>query len=425
MKNKAEFRKDNQPALHHATLSRAAGTSKVQLLLDRGADIEARDKHGYTALHYACGSSYSNKDTIQLLLDRGADIKARDNDGRTALHHASLFGPEGAEQLLLDRGADIKVRDNKGRTALHYAVWNDAELETWGDVQLLLDRGADIKVRDNEGQTALHRAVWNDKYTDEPIIELLLDRGADISVRDNKGRTALHHAFFGHDDCRVHQLLLDRGADISVRDNEGQTALHYASERGEKKTVNLLLDRGADIKAQDKSGLTALHCACLRGRNIVQRLLDCTIEILLWPQNFLFDKYREVNLLLNCGMGRISAQGEYDSLFLTNPFAGDFKGTVQLLLDRGADISVRDRDGETALCYAKFTAQKKIIKILKKKSLKPYQESLALTVKDIVRQIHSLKLFRRKGRLTSKERKRVEDISLFGSSSVSHYKKKG
>ena len=113
----------------------------VELLLDRGADIYARNEYGKTALAQASEKGHdevaavlrawaaqffeaaSNGDVtfIEDVLDRGADIEARNDNGLTALMLASWEGQVAAVELLLDRGADIDARDRYGDTALIWA----------------------------------------------------------------------------------------------------------------------------------------------------------------------------------------------------------------------------------------------------------------------------------------------------------------
>ncbi|RYP80672.1 hypothetical protein DL769_002354 [Monosporascus sp. CRB-8-3] len=138
-----------------------------KLLLDRGADIEAKDEYGQTPLSLA--ASFGYEAVVELLLNKGADIKAKDEFGRTPLSLAALYGHKAVLELLLDKGADIKAKDEFGRTPLSLAARNGYETV----VKLLLDRGADIKVKDKFGQTPLSLAA---SHGHEPVIELLLDK---------------------------------------------------------------------------------------------------------------------------------------------------------------------------------------------------------------------------------------------------------
>ena len=149
----------------------AGDVTQVEHLLDRGADIEARDDYGNTALMYA--SVGGKAAVVELLLDRSAEIDARRGPGlRTALMHASRNGEAAVVELLLDRGADIEARDYMyGQTTLMCA----SESGEAAVVELLLDRGADIEARARDGDTALEVA-YNEGHRD--VMNVLRAAGA-------------------------------------------------------------------------------------------------------------------------------------------------------------------------------------------------------------------------------------------------------
>src|SRR3990172_10442231 len=141
----------------------------INILLDHGADIEARDNNDFTSLHYAAFNGHQV--TVAFLLDHGANIEARDNQGVTPLHIAALDGHQATVALLLDRGANIESQGNQGQTPLHYA----AAYGHQATVALLLDRGANIEAQDNDGSTPLHCAASNGH---QATVAFLLERGA-------------------------------------------------------------------------------------------------------------------------------------------------------------------------------------------------------------------------------------------------------
>jgi len=113
-------------------------------VLDKGANIESKNKHGWTPLLQAAINGYEA--TVKLLLDRGADIECKGaEDGRTPLSQATEKGHVAVVDLLLDEGANIESRDNFGWTPLLYAVSNDHEAL----VKVLLGRGVDFESKDD------------------------------------------------------------------------------------------------------------------------------------------------------------------------------------------------------------------------------------------------------------------------------------
>jgi ankyrin repeat protein len=94
----------------------------ARYLLDSGAAVNDRviNEDNRTALHEA--AAVGSTDMVQLLLDRGADINAITSDeNQTPLHWAEKVGQQRTAQLLLERGADITAQDKDGKTPLELA----------------------------------------------------------------------------------------------------------------------------------------------------------------------------------------------------------------------------------------------------------------------------------------------------------------
>jgi hypothetical protein len=92
----------------------------VQKLIDYDADIDARDERGWTPLRWgSSGRYFKDGSIVRLLLERGADVNARaDDDGFTPLHWASANGVLEVVRLLLEHGADVEAVNVDGKTAL-------------------------------------------------------------------------------------------------------------------------------------------------------------------------------------------------------------------------------------------------------------------------------------------------------------------
>ncbi|KAL7924341.1 hypothetical protein ACQKWADRAFT_267042 [Trichoderma austrokoningii] len=161
----------------------------------------------------AIASYLGHEAIVKLLLEKGADKEAKDNEGQTPLFLAATYGQEAVVKLLLEKGADIEAKDNKGQTPLLWAVIGGYEVI----IELLLEKGADIEAKDNEGQTPLLRAAT---YGQKAVVKLLLEKGADIEAEDDKGQTPLLWAARNGKDAIV-ELLLERGANIEAKGDKG------------------------------------------------------------------------------------------------------------------------------------------------------------------------------------------------------------
>ncbi len=80
----------------------------VQVLLDAGADVNAKDVRGMTPLLFAVSSEEQNLANIKLLLAKGADPKAKDNNGEDALTWAKKFNNPAVLALLGDRAQPLQ-----------------------------------------------------------------------------------------------------------------------------------------------------------------------------------------------------------------------------------------------------------------------------------------------------------------------------
>lgn len=100
----------------------AGRVSAVKKFLDDGVDVNIRNDAGNTPLISASFPSHARKDVIDLLLDRGADINAKSSFGLTALHEAASQGNKEVVSRLIERGADVNAKDSIESTPLHCAI---------------------------------------------------------------------------------------------------------------------------------------------------------------------------------------------------------------------------------------------------------------------------------------------------------------
>ena len=193
----------------------------VDLLLARGAPIDARNLAGATALYFAAEGSHIS--IAQRLMERGADVKLTGRSGISPVAAAAYAGNDVIVEALLSHGADARTADETGKPPIIYAAAG-ARLDV---VKRLLARNIDVNARYSNDLTVLMWAAGPDDKAPEAqaiqVISCLLDAGAHIDDRDDRGRTALMIAAEGgHEE--IADLLVSRGADASLKDKAGKRA---------------------------------------------------------------------------------------------------------------------------------------------------------------------------------------------------------
>ena len=160
---------------------------KFKALLVLDADPDIKDVNGNTALH-RISNEYDNppKKIVQLFINHGANVNAKNKLGATPLHTASINGHLEIVQLLIKYDANPNLQNNLGKTPLHNAAYAGHSLVT----QFLLQYNAKPYISDKNSCTALHLAAIgmykykNRNYID--TIKYLLQKNADPNAQTTK-----------------------------------------------------------------------------------------------------------------------------------------------------------------------------------------------------------------------------------------------
>ncbi|XP_030046487.1 ankyrin repeat domain-containing protein 17 isoform X2 [Microcaecilia unicolor] len=287
-------------------------------------DIDAQTESNHdTALTLACAGGH--EELVQTLLERGANIEHRDKKGFTPLILAATAGHVGAVEILLDNGADIEAQSERTKDTPLSLACSGGRQEV---VELLLARGANKEHRNVSDYTPLSLAA-SGGYVN--IIKILLNAGAEINSRTGSklGISPLMLAAMNGHTAAV-KLLLDMGSDINAQiETNRNTALTLACFQGRTEVVSLLLDRKANVEHRAKTGLTPLMEAASGGYAEVGRVL--------------LDKGADVNAS--------PVPSSRDTALTIAADKGHYK-FCELLISRGAHIDVRNKKGNTPLWLA-------------------------------------------------------------------------
>lgn len=263
---KAEVDRRRAPAVGaFFAACRSGDVAALRELLDRQPDLAREHKDGTTGLHLAV----PHVDAVRLLLDRGADPNARDEgDNALPLHFAAGGGHVESVRALLDAGSDVH-----GHGDLHkmdVIGWATCFAEARRDVvDLLVARGA------------RHHIFSAIALGDLDLVRRVVDRepgeiGRRLS-RFEQEQTALHYAvapadglvggtFRTGEHYRTLELLIELGADVEAVDAKGRTALAVAMLRGDQEAMRLLHAAGAhEPRSREarpsKDTLSSLHAS--------------------------------------------------------------------------------------------------------------------------------------------------------------------
>ena len=156
--------------------------AKLEALEEQGANVNIADDKGITPLMNA--AALGSPEAVQLLLDKGAEVNAKNTFNATALIWAAADLRK--VKILLAHKADVNAASKVGHTPLLVAALSDPSIEI---VKLLISQGADVKAADNQKKTALYAATFGN---DMATIRLFVDAGLDVNAPDATWPDAAH-----------------------------------------------------------------------------------------------------------------------------------------------------------------------------------------------------------------------------------------
>ena len=265
------------PVLNQAICS--GHEALVRLLLECGANANARDEDDYTPLMHAAAAG--NLGIVKLLLARGADPRPVEEDEDAAVVQAAHAGHAEIVDFLAPHSPPSQVerarqvlplgqrRKQRGRDPFVQRLRDLAAANDLNGLRQAVAEGADVNAQNESGESALFLAAWLGRLE---FVNQLLEFGADVNLKDDCGRVPLF------DVCRAGsvemvQILLDAGADPRAANRFGDTLLHQAACGRCPDIVRLLVDHGADLAAKNWQDRTPLAEAAHSGFSAMVELL--------------------------------------------------------------------------------------------------------------------------------------------------------
>lgn len=181
---------------------------------------QSKSNLGWTPLHLA--TYFGHKEVVELLLARGAEINAINDNGDTPLHKAAFIGREDLVMLLIQYNADVNLINGEGRLPRDMTPSN----EVGDEIAKLLKAAETTEMLKKEGRFLA--AAREGKI--EVLQEMLRDEHPpNVNCVDVQGNSGLHCAAYrGHKEAAV--MLLQNGIDTSIRNKRGQLALDLARD---------------------------------------------------------------------------------------------------------------------------------------------------------------------------------------------------
>ena len=344
-------------------LAASMDTKLTRLLLDRGALVNFPGKSPcfpetlpMTSLHFAVFNAHAFQegalDRVNLLLDRGANINAQSSVGNTALHMAILAGHQDLVHLLLQKGANINLRNKNGKSVVQLA-------RERGHLHWIEEGVPEEIFRKLPIGPPLHRAIWSKDYS---LVCELLETGHDVAEEDQERVTPWEYCIQSAD-VELAQILVDHMDKHKSFDHVGNaafetalnhmTAFDYTDQQSWEKTVQICSKLLPFRRMFDRN---------LEFAKAESPICNYKKTFLIWAAEL--GRISQVEFFLRCGSD-VNAADAFGCTGMHYAVGNQNLDMVRLLTENGSNLKLEDHSGNTPLIAAEKTENVPIKEYLK------------------------------------------------------------
>ena len=289
----------------------------VKWFVEKGATVACECNRGWNTLH--CAAMGGDTDIISLIHTHLPNIESKTGEGDTPLMVAALYGKLHAAKWFLEKGATVAYECNIGWNTLHCAAMGgDTDI-----ISLIHTHLPNIESKTGVGYTPIMVAALHGKLH---AVKWFLEKGATVACECNRGWNTLHCAAMGGD-TDIISLIHTHLPNIESKTGEGYTPLMVAALHGKFHAVKWFLEKGATVACECNRGWNTLHCAAMGGDTDIISLIHTHLP----------------------NIESKTADGKTPLIIAV--LHGKLQG-VKCLLERGANPSAKDNDGQDSLHHA-------------------------------------------------------------------------